>query len=271
MMAEFAPTTASLARLKGVFCDIDGTITTAGRMCAGAYSALERLHEAALLVIPVTGRPAGWCDLIARFWPVAAVVGENGALYFRYDHDRRRMVRSFARTDAERARDRERLRAIAEEVLREVPRARITADQAYRDTDLAIDWCEDVTPLPRDDVDRIVALLCAHGLTVKVSSIHVNAWFGTHDKLTMARRLMAEQFGIDLDAAREEFASIGDSPNDMPMLTYFPNAFAVANIRAFGPALVHPRVHVIDEAEGAGFAVFAERLLTARAACRARP
>jgi HAD superfamily hydrolase (TIGR01484 family) len=260
---------AALARLRGVLCDIDGTITTAGRLGAAAYGALERLHEAGLRVIPVTGRPAGWCDLIARFWPVAAVVGENGALYFRYDHDCRRMSRGFARSGAERARDRDRLRAIGEEVLRAVPGAGIAADQAYRDTDLAIDYCEDVPPLPPDAVHRIVQLLAGHGLTVKVSSIHVNAWFGNHDKLAMTRRLMAEQFDVDLDAARADFAFIGDSPNDEPMFAYFPHSYAVANIRAFAGQLEHPPAHVIDEGEeGAGFAVFAERILAARAARR---
>lgn len=261
------PTTEMLARLRGVFCDIDGTITTAGRLGASAYEALERLHDAGLWVIPVTGRPAGWCDLIARFWPVTAVVGENGALYFRYDHQRRRMVRQYARSDAERARDRERLRAIADEVLRAVPGSGIAADQLYRDTDLAIDWCEDVPALSADDVRRIDALLKAHGLTSKVSSIHVNAWFGMHDKLSMTRRLMAEEFGIDLDGERERFAFIGDSPNDEPMFAYFPHAFAVANIAPFVDSLTHPPAYVIREAEeGHGFALFAERVLAARRA-----
>lgn len=267
MTHERLGTAAELVRLRGVLCDIDGTITTAGRLTAAAYGALERLQDAGLWVIPVTGRPAGWCDLIARFWPVAAVVGENGALYFRYDHEQRRMIRGFARTEAERAHDRERLRLIGEEVLRAVPGARIAADQSYRDTDLAIDWCEDVPALPPAEVQRIVALLSAHGLTVKVSSIHVNAWFGRHDKLAMTRRLAQEQFGIDLDAARERFAFIGDSPNDEPMFAYFPLSFAVANIAPFVDSLVHRPAHVIDEAaEGDGFALFAERVLAARGA-----
>lgn len=256
---------ATLARLRGVLCDIDGTITTAGRLGARAYDALERLQQAGLLVIPVTGRPAGWCDLIARFWPVDAVVGENGALYFRYDHGRRRMVRRFARSDDERARDRERLRAIGADVLRAVPGAAIAADQGYRDTDLAIDYSEDVVPLPAAEVERIHALLTARGLTAKISSIHVNAWFGMHDKLSMTRRLMAEQFGVDLDAERDGYAFIGDSPNDEPMFAYFPHSFAVANIAPFAGALRHPPAHVIAEGEeGDGFALFAERVLAAR-------
>ncbi|MGE5160228.1 MAG: HAD-IIB family hydrolase [Betaproteobacteria bacterium] len=258
--------TSSLARLRGVLLDIDGTITTAGRLGAAAYQALERLQAAGLWVIPVTGRPAGWCDLIARFWPATAVVGENGALYFRYDHERRRMIRGFARSDAERAQDRERLRAIGAEVLRAVPGSAIAADQLYRDTDLAIDYCEDVPPLPPADVHRIHALLTAHGLTAKVSSIHVNAWYGTHDKLSMTRRLMREQFGVDLDAERDDFAFIGDSPNDEPMFAYFPHSFAVANIAPFVDELDHPPASVIEAEEGAGFVLFAERVLAARRA-----
>ena len=259
------PAPAALARLRFVLLDIDGTITTAGRLGAAAYAALERLQSVGLVVIPVTGRPAGWCDLIARFWPVDAVVGENGALYYRYDHAQRRMTRCFARTDAQRSQDRERLRAIGEEVLRAVPGAQIAADQMYRDTDLAIDFCEDVPPLPPAAVNRIVGILTGHGLTVKVSSIHVNAWFGAHDKLAMTRRLMREQFGVDLDTERERFAFIGDSPNDEPMFAFFPNAFAVANIAPFMDALEHPPAYVISEAEeGAGFVLFAERVLAAR-------
>ncbi len=104
LLPETAWPAAMLAGLCGVLCDIDGTITTGGRMTAAAYGALEQLQEAGLVVVPVTGRPAGWCDLVARFWPVSAVVGESGAFYFRYDHGRRQMIRCYARSDAERAR-----------------------------------------------------------------------------------------------------------------------------------------------------------------------
>ena len=47
--------------IKGVLCDIDDTLSTEGRITAEAYSAMERLQKAGLLVIPVTGRPAGCC------------------------------------------------------------------------------------------------------------------------------------------------------------------------------------------------------------------
>src|SRR5258708_39741422 len=85
-MKSFAEFPAEACRaIRVVLFDIDDTLTTRGRLTDSAYAALARLHEAGFTTIPITGRPAGWCDHIARMWPVAGVVGENGAFYFRYD------------------------------------------------------------------------------------------------------------------------------------------------------------------------------------------
>jgi HAD superfamily hydrolase (TIGR01484 family) len=250
--------------IRGVLCDIDDTLTTDGRLTAGAYSALERLQAAGLTVIPITGRPAGWCDHIARMWPVAAVVGENGALYFRYDHERRTMKRAYADDAATRARNRERLAVIGREILQAVPGCAIAADQAYRETDLAIDYREDVAALAPDAVERIVTLMQARGLTAKVSSIHVNGWFGVHDKLTMAKQLMRGEFAVDLDAARATYAFIGDSPNDAPMFAFFPGSVGVANIRDFADRIDHKPRYVTAARGGAGFRELVDCLLAAR-------
>src|SRR5262245_6826182 len=158
--------------VEAVLLDIDDTLTTDGRLEPQAYAAVGQLQAAGLRVIPVTGRPAGWCDLIARFWPVDGVVGENGAFYYRYDHAGRRMRRVHAVGDEGRQKDRARLERIAARILVEVPGAALSADQPFRVADLAIDYCEDVAPLPRGDIDRIVAIFEAEGATAKVSSIH---------------------------------------------------------------------------------------------------
>jgi HAD superfamily hydrolase (TIGR01484 family) len=168
-------------QIRFVLCDIDDTLTLEGRLPACAYAALEHLRQADFTVIPVTGRPAGWCDHIARMWPVDAVVGENGAFYFRHDDASRRMLREYW-NEATRGDERRRLDEIARQILLEVPGAAVAADQSYRETDLAIDYCEDVSPLGAEAVARIVAIFEAAGATAKVSSIHVNGWFGDHDK-----------------------------------------------------------------------------------------
>ena len=244
-----------------VLLDIDDTLTTDGRLTAAAYGALERLSGRGLRVIPVTGRPAGWCDLIARFWPVDAVVGENGAFWFRYDRERRSMTRSFWLSNDERAAARERLDRLGHEILAAVPGARISADQPYRVADLAVDYREDAGPLPAEDVGRIVALLRGAGATAKISSIHVNGWFGHWDKLAMTRRLFAELYAIDLDQQREAVVFIGDSPNDEPMFAFFPNSIAVANVRPYLPRLRDLPAYITDGQAGAGFVEFAEALL----------
>jgi HAD superfamily hydrolase (TIGR01484 family) len=250
--------------IRGVFCDIDDTLTWNDRLPAVAYSALERLHEAGLLVVPITGRPAGWCDAIARQWPVDAVVGENGAFYFRYDRERRRMIRRYWRTDEQRRADRRRLDRIAEKVLSAVPGAQIAADQPYREADLAIDYREDVPPLPLGEADRIKALCESHGAVAKISSIHVNAWFGEYDKLSMTRALMGECFAFDLEADRDEFIFAGDSPNDAPMFAFFPNAVGVANLRRFEDRLTAKPRWLTEREGGFGFAELADLLLDKR-------
>lgn len=250
--------------IRGILCDIDDTLTTDGRLAASAYGAMERLQISGLRVIPVTGRPAGWCDHIARMWPVDGVVGENGAFYFRYDHAHRTMRRGFVDDGPTRARHRERLAQIAADIVRTVPGAAVAADQLYRETDLAIDYCEDVKRLPQETVDRIVALMRSRGLTVKVSSIHINGWFGNYDKLAMTKIMMRETFGLELDAERDAWVFVGDSPNDVPMFAYFPHAIGVANIRDFDGQLPHEPAYVTEKRCGDGFREAADCLLTAR-------
>ncbi|NBR28115.1 MAG: HAD-IIB family hydrolase [Betaproteobacteria bacterium] len=251
-------------QIRNVLCDIDDTLTSDGRLTAAAYTALESLHHAGLRVIPVTGRPAGWCDHIARMWPVDGVVGENGAFYFRYDHAAQAMRRRYAEDDATREANRTKLSGIGARIIAAVPGCAISADQHYREADLAIDFCEDVPRLADDAIAQIVALMQESGLTAKISSIHVNGWFGSYDKLGMTKTLFAECFGIDLDKDGDETAFIGDSPNDAPMFAFFKHAVGVANVQAFAGRLDAAPAWVTREKSGAGFCEFAAALLAAR-------
>jgi HAD superfamily hydrolase (TIGR01484 family) len=253
---------AARASIRFILTDIDDTLTSGGRLTAAAYRALERLAAHGYRVIPVTGRPAGWCDLIARFWPVDAVIGENGAFYFRYDHAARAMIRRCWDSADEHAATRKRLDRLAATILAAVPGARVAADQPYRAADLAIDYREDAGPLPPEAAQRIAALMREAGATAKISSIHVNGWFGDWDKLAMTRRLFGEAYGIDLDTRREAVVFIGDSPNDEPMFGFFPLGVAVANIRPYLAQLRAGPAYVTSGEAGAGFVEFAEMLLS---------
>jgi HAD superfamily hydrolase (TIGR01484 family) len=249
--------------IRFVLTDIDDTLTSEGKLTALAYDALDRLHAAGKIVIPVTGRPAGWCDHIARMWPVDAVVGENGAFYMRFDPVLRKLVRRFVVADAERRRARARIAAIGRKILNAVPGSALASDQHYRETDLAIDYCEDVAPLSRADVDRIVTLMQAAGMTAKVSSIHVNGWFGDYDKLATTRTLLREAHAQDLDSVRDACVYAGDSPNDAPMFAFFPSSVGVANVQRFLDRIPTPPGYITTREAGAGFAELADALLEA--------
>jgi len=250
-------------RIRGLLFDLDDTLTTHGKLTGAAYAAMERLKASGRLVIPITGRPAGWCDQIARLWPVDAVVGENGAFYFWHDATAATLRKRYHEPDDARAQKRARLGAIAERILREVPGCALASDQSYRETDLAIDYCEDVRALPLAAAERIAALMREAGLNAKVSSIHVNGWFGRYDKLSMAQQLFSERFGIDLPARQHEFAFVGDSPNDEPMFAFFANSVGVANVRRFGGALLSAPQYITCAESGAGFVELVEHLLGA--------
>jgi HAD superfamily hydrolase (TIGR01484 family) len=255
----------SAKSLMGVFFDIDDTLTTSGKIPAVSYRALWDLRDAGLRVVPITGRPAGWCDHIARLWPVDGIVGENGAFYFWLDQEEHKLKKRFLDPDEVRAENRQRLLRIRDEILAEVPGTAIASDQLYRETDVAIDYCEDVKPLDQRAVERICEIFQKHGATCKVSSIHVNGWFGDYNKLGMTKTFVKELWGFDLDSVKEQFVFCGDSPNDEPMFRYFPHTAGVKNILRFAPRMKHLPSFVARREGGEGFAEIVETILKRRA------
>jgi HAD superfamily hydrolase (TIGR01484 family) len=248
--------------LRGVFCDIDDTLTHDGRIVPAAFAALARLKDEGLRVVPITGRPAGWVDHFARMWPVDGVVGENGGLWFY--HRSGKLHRRFVQSAAERSENRRKLTSLADRILAAVPGTALASDQPYRELDLAIDFCEDVPPLGDDAIDAIVAAFAEAGATCKVSSIHVNGWYGRFDKLEGCRRLVAELWGEDLDAVIGDYAFFGDSANDEPIFAAFPLSIGVANVARFLPRMERWPAWITRGEGGHGFAEGIEILLRSR-------
>ncbi len=262
-IARFPEATAR--GLVGIFFDIDDTFTLHGRIPSASFSALWDLAEAGLKCVPITGRPAGWCDHIARMWPVTGVVGENGALSFYYDRTEKRLKTRFFFPPYEIQGTRDRLMAAAAAVLSAVPGTALASDQPYRLFDVAVDFTEDVKPLSQTEVKKICDIFASHGLTYKVSSIHVNAWFGDYDKLTMTKIFSREVLGFDLNENRERFVFFGDSPNDEPMFGFFPHSVGVANVRDFVGRMKSRPSYVTENPGGLGFAEGARIILGKRA------
>ena len=241
-----------------VCTDIDDTLTLEGRLLPESFDALWRLRDAGIRVVPVTGRPAGWCDCIIREWPVDAIVGENGAFCWYRDNGRIvEMVHPEAIGSMEK-----RLSAMAQTVLERFPEASLARDQKYRIYDLAIDFREDVN-LDFETAEQIASLCRELGAVAKVSSIHVNAWFGTYDKLGMVERYL-NRIGFDERRMAREVCFCGDSPNDEPMFSFFPNSVGVANVFEMAP-LMHTLPRYITSASfGRGFSEFVDVLLEKR-------
>lgn len=266
-----------LAGIRAVAFDIDDTFSSEGLLSAEAYSALWALKRAGFVLVPITGRPAGWCDHFARFWPIDAIVGENGAFTF-YMKDGVRKRLDSPGGDPRRV---EKIAALRLAILREFPHAQFASDQAYRENDIAIDFCEDVAPWARGEVDRLVAVCEREGAHAKVSSIHVNAWYGEFDKRKGFDAWLAagapglgrefpHSFGVRgaSDGAKapglEEWIFAGDSPNDEPMFAYFPNSVGVANLANFIDRLKSPPTYMTSKPSGEGFVEMAEKLLALR-------
>ena len=250
--------------IRAVLTDIDDTWTIAGRLPACSYQAMENLRNAGVIVVPVTGRPAGWCDLIARQWPVDGVIGENGAFCFSYSDVDRTMHRDYAKTKKQRADAWKKLEIIRDRILAEVPGAAISADQPYRESDLAIDFCEDIPPLNTSDIEKITAIFREYNATAKVSSIHVNGWFGNFDKLTMSRSFLEKTFGISIESNNKQIIFVGDSPNDSPMFDFFTHSVGVANVQEFEETLPAAPTWVTKGYGAHGFVEIANMILSAR-------
>ncbi len=256
--------------LRGIFCDIDDTLTWHGKLIPSALQALFDAQREGLYVVPVTGRPGGWVDHLARMWPVDGVVGENGGLWFWTDDDGQ-MQRRFLQSERERLNNRERLNALALSIVDDVPGAGIASDQPYRDLDLAVDFCEDVPRLDDPAIDKIVGAFEHAGAVCKVSSIHVNGWYGNFDKLTGCRRFCSDRWGIDLDAERDRWLYVGDSANDEPLFEFFDHSVGVANVADFLDRMSSWPTYVTADPGGHGFTDLVQQVLQRRRSAEWQP
>ena len=268
--------TETRASIQGILTDIDDTLTTDGAITPDALQALGALKASGLHVIPITGRPVGWSEPFAATWPVDAIVAENGAVALQRsaevfdqksllpNHSKREQLSKIYQQDAAtRAANYANMQQVLAQIEREVPGARRATDSPGRETDIAIDHSE-FTHLPQEAIDHAVRIMRNAGMNATVSSIHINGWFGAHNKLEGARWIVRELFGRNLDAEIDRWVYVGDSTNDQVMFEHFPHSVGVANIARFVPQLTHRPRFVTQGERGAGFAEVARAVLATR-------
>ena len=260
--------------LRGIFTDIDDTLTTNGAITPDAFEALADIKEAGLSVVAITGRPVGWSEPFAAQWPVDAIVAENGAVALRRaaaeglnEISLQRLLdkswqlsKSYQQPPAVRQHNYARMQEVLAQIEREVPGARRATDSPGRETDIAIDHSE-FTHLPQEAIDHAVRIMRAAGMNATVSSIHINGWIGAHNKLEGARWIVRELWGRDLNAEMDRWVYVGDSTNDQLMFQHFAHSVGVANVARFVPQLQHLPRYITQGERGAGFAEVARAIL----------
>ncbi|WP_159917386.1 HAD-IIB family hydrolase [Pantoea sp. 18069] len=246
-------------RLRGVLTDIDDTLTTDGAVPEHVVAAMAALRDAGLWIVPITGRPVGWSEPFAHAWPVDAIVAENGAVALRrnaaggldklYQQDAATRSANFAR-----------MQQVLEQIEASVPGARRATDSAGRECDIAVDHSE-FTQMPQESIDQCVEIMHAAGMNATVSSIHINGWFGAHNKWDGAQWIVRTLFDRDLAAELDRWVYIGDSTNDQLMFERFGHSFGVANIARFVPQLTHLPRYVTPSERGDGFVELSRAIL----------
>ena len=248
-------------RLAGVLFDLDDTFLDGGRLTEAAYAALFRLAAAGLRLVGVTGRPAGWGEVMARQWPVDAVVTENGAIAA---YREKESIAHWQAASAETRRTRkERIAAGFRRLEAAFPVVRLSDDSHARASDLAIDIGES-QHLRADQVMRIEAAARALGLRTFLSSVHLHLTLEPFDKATGTMAFLSRHWGEDPTAARHRYAYIGDSANDAPCFFAFATTFGVANVASSLRFLSVPPRYVARAARGAGFVEIADAILVRR-------
>lgn len=242
--------------------DIDDTLTTDGAITSDALEALGKLKAAGLQVVAITGRPVGWSEPFAGSWPVDAIVAENGAVALQ-SLPCQGLVKRYQQDEATRQRNYARMQEVLAQIEREVPGARRATDSLGRETDIAIDHSE-FTHLPQQGIDEAVRIMRAAGMNATVSSIHINGWFGAHNKLEGARWIVRELWSRDLNAEMDRWVYVGDSTNDQLMFQHFAHSVGVANVARFVPQLQHLPRYITQGERGAGFAEVARAILQSR-------
>jgi HAD superfamily hydrolase (TIGR01484 family) len=252
---------ADFSRVEAVFTDVDGTLTTRGKLTSTTLRAIEWLQAHHVKVVLVSGRPAGWGEAWVRQWPVEGAIMENGALHFAWRGAR--LVKSYAQPEAVRSANRRALHRHVAAAMERVPGARLSGDSLYTEVDLAIDYAEDVHLGPRA-ADALEAFLGGRGVTAVRSSVHVNCWLGSFDKRSAVKRFARQEWKLALGPDDRRFVFVGDSFNDAPLFAALPLSVGVANVKDVLERLTARPRYVTRAREGKGFGEVADAIVRAR-------
>ncbi|MFT2111714.1 HAD family hydrolase [Marinomonas sp. 2405UD68-3] len=249
-----------LQPIKYILTDVDDTLTWESSLPVETYLALSELLAAGYIVIPVTGGCAGWSDLMARLWPVSGVITEGGACFLQKQTSGKLDYHYWTSVEHMHTKKLELLQEV-NALLPEFTPLQLAQDQAYRLTDVAVDYAQDQNPPSPELRDALLDKLHQRGLQAKASSIHINIWHGDYDKFAMAERVLTQHYGLSHQQIVEQVIYVGDAPNDESMFAKFPLSIGVANIGKHLSSMQHKPNWLTKKPGGHGFAELANKLL----------
>lgn len=250
-----------------IMTDLDDTLTKKGKITARAYGLLWRLKKANIITAIVTGRPAGWAHCMIKLMPVKYVIFENGAgILIEQDRGRKdlypRIKESFLVSEETRKRNFKKLISIQNEVRKKFKNILVATDQFARMTDIAFDICEERVGLSSEIQQKLISFLRKKHMNYKISSIHINAWFGNYTKRTACEKLIKIIEEKEKKTVHSLF--IGDSPNDEPLFEIADVSIGVANIKRYLPSMKFIPDYVTRKNFSDGFAEAIELILQRR-------
>jgi len=245
-----------LEKVKILLFDLDGTFVNNESLQSSTYNSLEKVKRMGLKTVVVTGRPAGWCDLMARWWPVDSVIGENGALS--YSMSNGKIQRDIFDPSLSLKKSEELLSSLLDEIKSNFGEVFLAADQPFRQWDLALDISEEYW-MPLAKVQKIYDFCRSRGANAAISNIHLNIWYGSYTKLDMSIRML-KKWNIDI----EEGIYIGDSPNDEPMFKEFPLSVGVKSVKRYVDIMTYYPSYVTDKDANQGFEELVDFILSTK-------
>ncbi len=250
-------------QIKFLFTDVDDTLTHRGRLFPETYQALWRLAEHDIKIVPVTGGPGGWAHMIIRQWPVDAIISESGAfVFYREDEQIKTLLHPSVEGRSEEIQSR--IAELKQKVVEQVDGARVSQDQFARMYDLAFDVNETEPRLEHYQAEKIMEICSNFGARTQMSSIHVNAWFGTYDKIETTKFYLSKRYGLSVQQMQKQILYCGDALNDEPMFDFFELSCGVANIIDVKDRLNSFPKYVTEGRGGLGFAELAEMIIKLR-------
>jgi hypothetical protein len=109
-----------------------------------------------------------------------------------------------------------------------------------------------------------VSALRDTGADVTINNWWILGWLGGYDKLAMTRRVMADSFGIRIDADRDAILYCGDSTNDAPMFEFFRHTVGVSTVRHYLADIPTPPTWITKGPGGDGFVEAADAVIAGK-------